>query len=101
MSRSQPTQIAPFIFPEPQQRALNDALSRLAPPFASIVLTPSVADGQFLFQIPVNMGRDDYMVKVEKTWFGDWKVNGKTARLLTLEFSGPANAGDTLRVELT
>lgn len=101
MARNEQVQIAPGKFPEPQQRALNDALARILPQSTSTVLTPAVAAGQFLFQIPVNMSSATYMVKVSKTWFGDWKINAQTSKMLTLEFAGAANAGDVLRVELT
>lgn len=101
MARVQPPQIAPRVFPEPQQRAINDALGRLPSLDTPRVHTPKVNDGQSTFQIAVNENSSNYTVTVEMTWFAQWRTRAKTSRLLTLEMSNGASAGDVLRVELS
>jgi hypothetical protein len=102
MAKPQPPQVSPGVFPEPQQRAVNDALARIAVDVSEdTVIAMTMRDGESRKQISVNQSSSKYVVAVETTWWTMWRTIGKSSSLLTLEFSNPAGAGDVLTVRLT
>lgn len=98
-------QVQPRAFPEPQQRALNDALGRLSSAVGSAtsatILTPSVVPGQAVYRLSVNQTSSAYGVAVTTTWFTQWRVTSQTSSVLSLEFSNAPSDGDVFRVVLS
>lgn len=96
-----PPQIAPFVFSEPQERALNDALGRVAGAITSVQIRVSFTAEATEYTFNVSMPMTTYGVAVDTTWWTMTKPTLKTKSKLTLAFSNPAMAGDVLVVTLT
>jgi len=93
-------EIAPRVFSEPQQRAINDALRALPQGVEGLSYTRTMSAGESTIQLSVSQTSATYHVSVETTWPTQWWVVSKTARLLTLGVTNPSNAGDRLTVRL-
>lgn len=96
-----PPQIAPFVFSEPQERALNDALGRVTSTVTSTTVRSTFTAEAASITLALSQLTATYGVAIDATWWTMFKVASKTTTKLVLEFSSPAAAGDVITVTLT
>lgn len=99
---TQPPQIAPFVFSEPQERALNDALSQAA----AGALTGTKVRREFTaeassVELAISQQSTTFGWSAATTWWTMVRETARTTSKLTLAFSNPAAAGDVITVTLT
>jgi hypothetical protein len=96
-------QIAPGNFPEPQQRALNDALAGLSAGgdgATATKITQRLADGATTATFSLTQTSTDYAPSFAPTWFTMIRIIEKTATRLRVEFSNPPSAGDEITLSV-
>jgi hypothetical protein len=104
MAQAQLVQVAPSVFPEPQQRALNDALARLTALLnlsgTVTLIRQAVTSGATAITLRVAMPNSTYAISVAVNWDTTWKYTTVRSDLLVLEFSTPATLDAEIRVVL-
>lgn len=95
-----PPQISPFVFTEPQERALNDALAQ-AIGAVSTKVSHQFTGAATTVELAVSQGTATYGWSAARTWWTMVREVSKTRTKLTLAFSNPAAAGDVIVVTLT
>jgi hypothetical protein len=106
MAMPQLVQIAPGVFPEAQQRAINDALARLTSVIGvnttATLIRQSVAAGATSISIRVTMPNSVYTVSgcLVGSEGVHWQPTLTRSDLLTITFDAPVQPGSELRLVL-